>query len=93
MTKFIVRANEAGVFFGEIISRNGNEVEMTNCRRIWYWSGAASISQLAMEGTSEAHNCKFTIPVNKITIFNVIEIIECTDKAVNSINSVKEWKK
>ena len=93
MKKFIIRANEAGVFFGEIISRNGNEVEMINCRRIWYWDGAASISQLAIEGTSKPNDCKFTMPVNNIIIFNVIEIIECTDKAVKSINSVKEWKK
>ena len=90
--KVIVRADRAGVFFGEIQERNGNEVTMVNARRIWYWDGAASISQLAMEGTTKPNECKFTMPVAEITVLGVIEIIPCTDAAVASIGVVKEWK-
>lgn len=43
--KYIVRADRAGVFFGEIESRTGSEVTMRNVRHIWYWEGANSISQ------------------------------------------------
>ena len=53
---FIVRTYSAGVFAGEIESRNGKEVVMRNARRLWYWDGAASLSQLAMEGVSEPEN-------------------------------------
>lgn len=54
-----VRTYSAGVFFGEIESRDGQEVVMRNARRIWYWEGAASLSQLAQEGTSKPSYCKF----------------------------------
>lgn len=90
--KFIVRSDRAGVFYGEIRERNGDEITMTNVRRIWYWDGAASISQLAMDGTSKPQNCKFTIYVPEMIILGVIEIIPCTEKAMRSIEGVKEWK-
>lgn len=90
--KVIVRADRAGVFFGEIKERNGSEVVMTNVRRLWYWDGAASLSQLAVEGVSKPQNCKFTIVVTKMTILGVIEIIPCTEQAVKSINSVPVWR-
>ena len=91
--KVIIRADRAGVFFGTLKEKNGNEVTLTDCRRLWYWDGAASISQLAVDGTSIASNCKFTVIVAEITILGVIEIIPCTDKAVNSIENVAVWKK
>jgi hypothetical protein len=91
--KFIVRADRAGVFFGEIKERNGSEVTMTNVRRLWYWDGACSLSQLAVDGTSSLDDCKFTVTVPEMTILGVIEIIPCSDVAVTSINSVKTWKR
>lgn len=90
--KVIVRADRAGVFFGEIKECNGSEVVMTNVRRLWYWDGAASLSQLATEGVSKPQNCKFTVVVTKMTILGVIEIIPCTEQAVKSINSVPVWR-
>ena len=93
MKKVLVRADKAGVFFGEIKERNGSEIEMKNARRIWYWDGAASISQLAAEGTKKPNNCKFTVTVDEITILGVIEIIPCTDEAIKSIEGVKAWKR
>lgn len=90
--KFIVRTEQAGVFYGEVKSRNGNEIVMNNVRRLWYWNGAATLSQLAVEGTKKPNNCKFTISVDEMTILGVIEIIPCTDTACESIEGVAEWK-
>ena len=92
MKNVIIRTEKAGVFFGNIKERNGQEVTMTNCRRLWYWSGAASLSQLAVDGPSNPKECKFTIAVDEMTILGVIEIIPCTDEAIKSINAVKVWK-
>jgi hypothetical protein len=89
---FIVRADRAGVFFGKIKERRNGEITMTDCRRIWYWSGAASLSQLAKEGVKNPKDCKFTVTVDEITILGVIEIIPCTQEAIASINSVPVWK-
>lgn len=91
--KVIIRADRAGVFFGTLKEKNGTEVTLTDCRRLWYWDGAASLSQLAVDGTSKPDNCKFTVTVPEITILGAIEIIPCTDKAIESIEGVKEWKR
>jgi hypothetical protein len=90
--KQIIRTEKAGVFFGEVKERNGQEAVLTNARRIWYWDGAASLSQLAAEGTKKPYNCKFTMQVNEIVVLGVIEIIPCTEAAIDNINSVQEWK-
>ena len=87
----LVRTYSAGVFAGTLKSRNGKEIELINSRRIWYWSGAASLSQLAMEGTSDPENCKFPCEVNYTLLTECIEIIECTEKAKESIKNVKIW--
>lgn len=92
MKKVIVRANGAGVFFGELKEKNGNEVTMTNVRKLFYWDGAGAVEQLAVDGTSKPNNCKFTIVIEEMTITNVLQIIPCTDKSIDSLTNVPEWK-
>ena len=89
----LVRTYSAGVFAGYVESRDGKEVVIRNVRRIWYWAGANSLSQLAKDGTQEASSCKFAVEVDKIEVTEAIEIIECTKKAQVSIQGVEEWKK
>ena len=91
--KYIVRAYEAGVFYGNIVEKNENEVTMANARCIWYWDGAASLNQLANEGVKCPSNCKFTMPVEELTILNVCEIIPCSPEAVAIIDNVPVWKR
>lgn len=90
--KVIIRGNRSGVEYGTLVAQEGQEVTLKNARRIWYWDGAASLSQLAKDGTSKPKDCKFTVFVDSITILDAIEIIPCTDKAIKSIEKVKEWK-
>ena len=90
--KVIIRGDRSGVEFGTLVAQEGQEVTLKNARRIWYWNGAASLSQLAKDGTSQPSSCKFTVFVDSITILDAIEIIPCTDKAIKSIEEVKEWK-
>jgi hypothetical protein len=87
----MVRTYSAGVFAGTVKERNGKEATLTNARRIWYWKGAASLSQLATDGTSEPKNCKFPTPVEEVLLTEVIEIIPITEKAAASIESVPVW--
>lgn len=88
----IVRGDRSGVFAGTLAARDGREVQLTDCRRIWYWAGAASLSQLAIDGTRKPGDCKFPAPVAEITILDALEIIPCTKKAEASIKAVQEWK-
>jgi len=87
----IIRTYSAGVHAGQLTRKEGMEVTLKNARRLWYWSGAASLSQLAMEGVSKPDDCKFPCEVNGI-ILTAIEIIPCTQKAIDSIKGVKIWK-
>lgn len=88
----IVRTHTAGVFAGTLKSREGKEVVLTDARRIWYWDGAASLSQLAMSGTSKPENCKFPEPVSEVLLTEAIEIIPCSKQAIKSIKGVPIWE-
>lgn len=90
--KFVViRTYSAGVFAGYLKKRDGKEVELTSARRLWYWSGAASLSQLAVDGVKNPDACKFPAPVN-VVLTEAIEIISTTTKAQKSIEGVKIWR-
>jgi len=88
----IVRTYSAGVFAGEMESRTGKEGIIRNARRLWYWEGAASLSQLAVDGVSKPENCKFPCEVDRIELTEIIEILDVTDKAKKSIKGVPIWK-
>ena len=87
----MVRTYSAGVFAGTVESRDGQEITLINARRIHYWDGAASLSQLSTDGTSKPENCRFPCEVEHIILLKVIEIIKITEKAKKSIESVKVW--
>ena len=90
----IVRSDRGGVFAGylESIDYETKTAILKNARRIWYWEGAASLSQLAVDGTSKPENCKFPTPVD-VEMLGVIEILKVTETAKKSIESVGTWKK
>lgn len=87
----IVRTYSAGCFAGTIASMDGKTVTLTNARRLWYWEGAASLSQLAEVGTSLPNKCKFPIEVSEVLLTEAIEILAVTDAARKSIASVPVW--
>ena len=95
--KVLIRSYAAGVHFGtlerEEFTPSGKVVVLSNTRRVWYWSGAASLSQMAAEGVKNPDSCKFSVPVPENEIVNVIETIPLTTEIFNQLNSVKEWKK
>lgn len=88
----ILRSGKAGVFAGTLDEKDGDEVKMSNVRRLWYWKGAASLSQIAVDGVKCPNDCKFSISVNEMIISDVIEIIPTTQSAETCIKGVKEWR-
>jgi hypothetical protein len=89
----IIRTYSAGVHFGYLKSRTGKEVELVNSRRVWYWKGANSLSQMAIDGVQSGDECKFAMTVNKIVLTEAIEIINCSEKARLNLEAVPVWKK
>jgi hypothetical protein len=87
----LCRTYSAGVFAGYLGEREGKEVTLLNARRIWRWDGAASLSELAMKGTSKPSECRFPCEVDEVLLTEVIEIIPITPEAKKTIDSVPVW--
>jgi len=88
----LIRTNSAGVHVGYLKSRTGSECHLLNARRLWYWNGAASLSQLAVDGVSKPSTCKFPCEVPEIDLLNVIEVIPMSEKARLSVAEVAVWQ-
>jgi len=92
----LIRSYAAGVHFGylkdEKFTEAGKVVTLVNTRRVWYWDGAASLSQMAVEGVNKPDNCKFSMVVPENEIVNVIETIPLTEKAIDNLFKIKVWK-
>lgn len=92
----IVRTYSMGVFAGELLPESTETLKvLTNARRIWYWSGAASLSQLAMTGTTKPAECKFPTAVSRVELASPggFEVLYVTDAARASIEAVPVWAK
>ncbi len=93
----VIRSYGAGVFCGYVKEQksdvNGVNVVLINSRRIFYWSGACSLSQIAVDGSNDIDNCKIAVVVPEQFIANVIEVIPMSAKAESNIKGAKFWKK
>lgn len=87
-----VRTYSAGVFAGYLKELDGQEATVLKARRLWYWKGAASLSELSQHGVTCPKECKFPCEVPEVILTNVVEVIPCTEKAQKSIQEVPEWK-
>jgi hypothetical protein len=87
----IVRTYSAGVFAGTLVEKDGKNVKLKDARRLWYWKGAASLSQLAVDGVSQPKSCKFPVEVESVELTEAIEVLSVTDKAYASIKAVPVW--
>lgn len=88
----IVRTYSAGVFAGYLKSQVGKEAVLLHAIRFWHWQGAASLSQLAVDGTSKPTQCKFAVPVSQIVLTEAIEVIYTTEASRSSLQGVPSWK-
>ena len=90
----IVRTYSSGVFAGTLEKREGTEAVLSNARRLWYWDGAASLSQLSIDGVAKPQTCKFPAEVPSVTLISPqgMEILPVSEKARQSIAAVPVWK-
>ncbi len=87
------RTYSAGVHFGELVEKDGQCCLVKNAQRVYYWTNACSLSQLAMEGSKEFASCKIAMPVNEIVLEQVIEIIPMPKSTIEAFVGVTHWKK
>ena len=87
----MVRTENAGVFAATLVAVKGEVAKLAHARRIYYWDGAATLSELATRGTSKPDNCKFPASVESITVRGWLEFIPITEAAKLSISAVGVW--
>lgn len=90
MKPVIVRTYSAGVHYGYLVHHEGREVKLECSRRIWSWSGANTLSEIATNGL-DVKKSRVAVPIT-ITLTEAIEIIDCTPEAVACLESAT-WQK
>jgi hypothetical protein len=48
----VIRAYLSGVWHGVLVRKTDKEVFLTNARRLWSWTGALSVSEIAIKGVT-----------------------------------------
>ena len=87
--KVLVRSYGAGVYFGTLEKLEGETAKLTNVRKIWHWTGASCLSQIANEGVT---GDKIGPVVESMVLNRVGQIIPLTDKAIKNLEGHKEWR-
>jgi small nuclear ribonucleoprotein (snRNP)-like protein len=88
----IVRDDKAGVYFGILKSIEANKVVLLHdVRKIYKWSGANTIEDIAMKGIANHENSKVTIQVNSLLLGSFDQIIICTKEAIINLNEIPTW--
>lgn len=84
--RVIVRSYGAGVFYGTLESKVGNEVRLTDCRRIWNWKGANTLSEISLTGIV-AQGSKVAKATPTHDVLDVIEIIPVQPAAAEKLDA------
>ena len=86
----IIRTHSAGVWFGRLKQKSGNEVILTEARRMWRWwaKESISLSGVALHGIKQ-ENSRIAGAVESVWL-QAIEIIPISGKAAESIRTAQE---
>lgn len=91
--KVLIRSYASGVHFGTLVSENftpsGKVVVLKDSRRIYCWEGAASLSQVAIDGIRSG---KVAMTLPEIEIVNAIETIPLSENAILNLENQPVWK-
>lgn len=86
----IIRTYSAGVWFGILERKSGNEVYLTEARRMCQWKVAKGISLSGVALSGIIHDdSKICAPVSRVWL-EAIEIVSLTDVAIDALKSAKE---
>lgn len=89
----VVRTYSAGVHIGYVKSfgdKHPQHAKLLNSRRLHVWSGACSLSQVAIDGVDDKSRIAMALP--EIELTDVIEVIPCSEKAAEFFKGAKAWK-
>ena len=89
----LIRSYASGVHFGEVIETrdtpHGLSVTLKDSRRVHYWEGAASLSQMAIDGIKQG---RIAMILPEIQVEGVCEIIPMSEAAIKNMNGQPVWR-
>ena len=86
----VVRTYSAGVHVGVLDSRSGQEVVLSDPRRIWKWTGANTLHEISLRGVGS--DSRVSEQVESVTLTQAIEVLRCTSEAEKNLRGAK-WTK
>ena len=95
LTYCIIRTYSAGVWAGWVdLKIYGEKMFVQDARRLWRWWSEFTLSALATTGIKDGKESenKYAMPVEKVYLTNVIEIIPCTETAKQQIIKQPNYK-
>jgi hypothetical protein len=92
-SRVLVRDHRAGVHVGEFVEFDAaaKTIQLSNARKVWYWSGAASVHGIAANGLSHSES-KVAPSVTTVISTDVVEIVECSEKGWQSVMGCPIWE-
>lgn len=81
----VIRTYSAGVHIGVLKSAAGKEVVLSDARRIWQWTGAFTLSEIALTGIKGGRVSQ-TVP--EIALTEAVEIIPTSEAAEKCLRSI-----
>jgi predicted oxidoreductase len=88
--KVIVRGIQSGVYFGTLKKNSKDNVVLENVRNLWYYKGANNLSDVATKGISRTDS-KISCVVSEMEFKDIIQIIPCSQKSIESIENADIW--
>jgi hypothetical protein len=92
----IARCRDAGVHAGYLVKTDSSHTVLRDARRIWYWSGAASLSEIAVYGLNPARSqaSKIAAPVKSVRLrdSDICELTVCTEEGRKSVEGSPTWR-
>jgi len=86
----VVRTFSAGVHCGVLVSRSGQEVRLSDARRIWRWYGAKTLHGVSQNGIDIFHELtNVDIPVPSIILTQAVEVIATSSSAEKCLREAK----
>ena len=97
MPYVVCRFYSAGVFAGYLEKKTFEKGEtpsviLRKARRLWRWYGAQECTELARTGINNSTDNKICGAIEKIEVFNCIEISYATEAAQKTIEGAPVWK-
>ena len=90
--KVIIRTYSAGVWFGTLKEKSGNEVILSDARRMWRWWAKESISLSAVSVYGIKQDKSKIATTVEYQWLEAIEITPCTQASIKSIESAPDAK-